>query len=206
MKKSIIAIIAVGAACAAAAGLGGCKSCDGDKPVSGYGKLQGLLSKNYSQIVLTVTDKFDEDTSLVSKYTLAYGDSDVTVTYSIEEFSSLSIDSADAQFKTVKNGSAVIKDGVVVQITGDSAELPSTEVISAGGMTFNEEYFSEASISDVAFKANVINPSGFFGRDVVCSDMKINAVFGDFLAEMEITYKAKSGQSVEYVYEFTAKL
>ena len=140
MKKSIIAIIAVGAACAAAAGLGGCKSCDGDKPVSGYGKLQGLLSKNYSQIVLTVTDKFDEDTSLVSKYTLAYGDSDVTVTYSIEEFSSLSIDSADAQFKTVKNGSAVIKDGVVVQITGDSAELPSTEVISAGGMTFNEEY------------------------------------------------------------------
>ena len=71
MKKSIIAIVAVGAACAAATGLGGCKSCDGDKPVSGYGKLQGLLSKSYSQIVLTVTDKFDEDTSLVSKYTLA---------------------------------------------------------------------------------------------------------------------------------------
>lgn len=205
MRKFIITAFAACSACVVAAGLSGCKSCGDDESVSAYDKIQNILAKNYSQIVLTVTDTFDEETSLASTYTLNYGENDVTVEYSVEQFTSLSLDAANPQFKTVKTGSVVIKDGVVVKQSGDSTVF-SYDLVSAGGLNFKEEYFSSVIINDVSFKADIINPSGFFGTTVACSNAKINSIYADFMAEMVVTYTSASGHSVEYEYKFTAKI
>lgn len=205
MKKSIFAILAVFTACAAAAGVSGCKSCDDDEGPDAYGKIQGLLDKNYSQITLTVTDTFSEELSLVSAYTVSYGESDVTVEYSVENFTSLSLDASDPQLKTVKKGSVVIKDGVVVKQSGDS-NVFSYDLVSAGGLNFKEEYFSAVTVNDVTFKADVTNPSGFFGVTLACSEMKINSIYADYLAEIVVTYTSSGGHAVEYEYKFTPAL
>lgn len=203
MKKSIFSILALCTACAAAAGLSGCKSCDDDGP-DAYGKIQEILNKNYSQIVLTVTDTFAEGVSLQSVYTVNYGESDVTIEYSIEKFTSLSLDAASPQFKTVKTGSVVLKDGVIVKQEGDSADF-SYELISAGGLNFKEEYFTAVTINNVSFKADITNPSGFFGTAVDCTGAKIQSVFADYMAEIVVSYTSSSGSSVEYEYRFTPK-
>lgn len=205
MKKSIFAVLAVSAVCVSAAGLSGCKSCGADEGVNDYERMQSLLGKSYSQIVLTVTDTFAENTSLVNSYTASYGASDVTVEYRLEEFTSLSLDAANPQFKTVKEGSVVMRDGVVVQTSGDSTVF-SMDLVTGGGINFREEYFTAVMLNDVAFKANVSNPSGFFGVTVACTNMKVSAIYGDYMAEMVITYTAASGHSVEYEYRFTANL
>lgn len=200
MKKSILTIAGV---CAAACCFAACEGSANNNVTesSKYDNLNEMLNKNYSQIVLTVKDTFDEDTYLTSEYTIKYSDSTVTVTYSVEKFTELSLDNPSAEVKTtligeieIKNGTAVLISGIDINLTADIAEV---------GLTFKEEYFENTTLTDMTLQADVTNVSAFVGSQLSCTDMKVKATFIEMFYNINITYTSESGSFVEYSYIFS---
>ena len=195
MKKSILMIAAAGvAACC----LGACSSSCGKKGDSKkYDQLNSMLAVNYSQISLTVTDTFDDNTSLKSEYVFKYSESEITVEYSVERFSQLSLD-ASTEFKTTFEGTAVIKDG---KVTGGE-EVGLTAAMASPKFTFKEENFENITLTGVYLQADVKNVGAFCGLALGCTDMKIYAEFLQIFYNIEISY-TQDGNSVVYKYVFT---
>ena len=193
MKKLILTIAAAG--CAAACCLGAC-SCK--KGGSRYDNLNKMLSADYSQICLTVTNTIDEDTSLKSEYKMIYFASEIKVEYTVERFSSLSLGDPSTDLKTVLTGTAVIKDG---EISGGE-EVGLTASIAYPKFSFNGSYFNNADLTDSTLKADVSNPSAFLGVAVSCTDMKVSAQFSNVFYNIEVSY-TKDGKKVENKYVFT---
>lgn len=191
MKKTIFA---VAAACAAALSLGACTTASDE-----YAPLNAMLDLNYSKIILTVTDTFDDTASLTSEYEMEYSDGGVTVKYSVERFTEVSLDAPAANEKTTLTGTAQIKDGAVTG--GENVNLPAT--IADTGLTFKGEYFENAELEGTYLKADVKNVSGFMGADIVCSDMKVFATFLDSFYNIRITYTGEKGNAVKCLYEFS---
>lgn len=198
MKKTIFAIAA---ACAATACLSACNlSCDGNKPsYNYYDAINDMLNASYSKIDISVTNTFDTDTELVSTYEMIYAGDEITVNYSIERFTGISLDTAGTE-KSVTTGTASIKNGAVV-----SDDKQMLEVIPGTKFSFKAEYFTNVNedIIDMMFQADVLNPSGFMGTEIKCTDMKVNAEYLNVFSEMEVTYTGDAGNSVKIVYNFT---
>lgn len=190
MKKSILMIAAAGvAACALSA-------CGGE--TTGYDQLNSMLAENYSQIALTVTDTFDEDLSLKSEYVFKYSESEIKVEYSVERFADISLDNTSNGLTVTATGTAVIKDGEVkggkdAGITADMANLK---------FNFKEQYFENATLTGVYFKADVKNVGSFLGLALGCTDMKVYAEFLDVFYSIDISYTL-DGNKVECNYVFT---
>lgn len=192
MKKAILAIAAF---CVAAAFFGACeKPGEPDK----YEVLNAKLNLNYSSLVITVTDTFDSDSSLISTYTVSHSDDGVKVSYSIERFAEISLENPTSDYKVTTVGEAVIKDGVVV-----SGDLDVSGVLP-DGLNFKEEYFKNIEITSFSLEADVKDAAGFLGTEITCTDMKVSASFRDAFNSITITYKAESGNDVEYLYQFGA--
>ena len=197
MKKRILAILIV---CATAAVIGGCDKKT-ENETNKYDELNAMLAHSYSQIVLTVTNEFDEDSVLTSEYTMKFSDAGMTITYSVERFSGISLDSA-ASFKTTLTGEAVIADGKVTYVQGDEVSLDA--VTASTGLNFKEEYFENAEFTQTSFLADVKDASAFLGTEITCTGMRLNAAYGEAFNTLTVTYKAESGHSVEYLYQFGA--
>ena len=198
MKKSILMLSAT-AVCAAAFGFGACSCNKGGDGRDSVSFLNEMLDANYSQIILTVTDTFDKDTSLESEYIINYSENEITVEYTVEEFSSLSLGDSSTDFKTVKSGTATIKDGKVAFVGDDvgiSADFANPK------FNFKEEYFENVDLKDISFKADVKNPTAFLGLSVNYSDMKVSAIFVNIFTSLRISY-TENGRQVEYNYEFS---
>lgn len=199
MKKQILAFAAIGvAACC----LGACTKVDKDKDnsfVNEYDNLNAMLNANYSQIEITVTDTFDENTSLKSDYIIKYSDSQIKVEYSVEEFAEVSLDGTSDLITTLK-GEAVIKDGA---ISFDGDKVGITADIAKLGLNFNENFFTNAQLTGNYFIADVEFASAFLGSAIECSSMKVNATFFEVFYDIQITYVSESGNNVEYTYIFT---
>lgn len=191
-KKIIPAVVAL---CAVAM-LGGCKKTEETE----YDKLNAMLGLNYSKIVLTVTDTFDEDTVLVSEYTMKFSGSVTAVSYTVEKFAELSLD-ATASAKTTLTGEAKIADGKVFFGQGDEVDLSA--ITEGTGLDFQERYLTNTELTDSSFKADVTNPSGFMGSTVICTGMKVKTIFFDAFHSIQINYTAANGNSVEYLYKFS---
>lgn len=192
-KKLIPAVFAL---CAAAAICVGCAPTESNE----YDGLNAMLDKNYSQIVLTVTDTFSEDDVLTSKYTMKFTDGGMTVNYTVERFAEISLDEF-APAKTTLVGKAMVAGGEVIFVEGDEVEL---DAITAGtGLEFKAEYFENADLTGLYLKADVKNPSGFMGSELNCTEMKVNASFLEVFYEIQITYLAASGSRVGYKYDFS---
>lgn len=194
MKKFIAVIAVIAAACC----LGACKGKKEEQTFDQYQALNEMLGASYSQISLTVTDTFDENTSLKSEYTIKFSDSETTVQYSVERFAGLSLDDTSSDVKTTLTGTAVIKNG---KVTGGE-EVGITADMAKTGLTFKEEYFENITINGVSLKADVKNASAFLGSDIVCSDMKVEAKYLILFNTIEISY-TKNGNKIEYKYVFT---
>lgn len=199
MKKSLLVIAAV---CAAAACFSACNSSCGSKDVDGvsYGDLNAKLNSGYSQIKITVLDTFDSNTSLVSEYTLKYADSNIKVSYTVERFNTdISLDGA-AVTDSVKTltGEILYENGKVV-----SGDLDIAAVIPSTGLSFKEEYFENAKITDKAFNADVKDASGFMGSSLTCTEMKVSANYLESFTNISITYKSSAGSTVQYTYAYT---
>ena len=193
MKKRFIAFGAT--VLAAACCLGSC----GEQP-DGYDALNEMLHKDYSQIVLTVTDTFDGEISLTSVYTVKYSNEGVTVDYKVERFSVLTPDAPSTDVKTTFTGTAVVEDGVIVS-AGEEVGFSSIEFVT--GLAFKGEYFENAELTDAYMIADVKDADAFMGTEISCTEMKATAVFYDVFYTINITYTSASGSRVKYLYEFT---
>lgn len=184
--------------CVSVAVFGGC----GEKRGAGkeYDELNAKLGLNYSQIVLTVKNSFDEDSVLTSEYTMKFSDGGMTVSYSVERFSEASLDST-VPAKTKLTGEAVVAGGNVTYTQGEEVSL---DAVTAGtGLNFKKEYFENIELTGVYLMADVKNPSGFMGSSLTCTQMKVKATFLEVFYDIQITYRAQNGNFVEYLYVFS---
>ena len=198
MKKSIL-MISAAAACAVACGFGACSCKNENSGNAEYDKLNGMLGARYSEINLTVTSTYDENTSLKSEYIITYSDNAITVEYSVERFSSLSIDNSPTGYKYVLSGEASIENGVV---TGGE-EVGITESFANPKFNFNKANFENAAFDSVSFAADVKNSTAFWGLAVSCTDMKVYAVWiNDAFSSIKIDYTQNNAEVV-YRYVFS---
>ncbi len=167
----------------------------------GYQALNDMLRADYSKVILTVTDTFDETTALRSEYAFVYGDGEITVQYRVERFAEIGDLTEQTALKRTLSGEAVIKDGAIVSQSGDEAELPSAD--GARGLAFRREYFKNATLTGVYLKADVKDPEAFLGTKIVCDDMKVEATFLEVFYAIRISYTSGMGSAVEISYEFS---
>ncbi len=194
MKRMIPILAAV---CAAVCCLGACGKSKSDS----YDSLDEMMKMHYSQIDVSVTDTFDENSSLKSEYKISDSGESITVTYAVEKFSFFELNGPLPDFKTTVRGEAVIENGAVVSVNGDEIELPLT--VTKPGFTFKKKYFANAKLTDAYFIADVKEPNRFFDTNISCSNMKVKATFLKVFHEIRITYTSASGSEVEYKYMFT---
>ena len=189
MKKLILVLAAV---CAALCCLTACNSV-------GYDDLNLKIKLNYSAVTLTVIDKYDANTSLISNYYMEFSEDKVTVNYGIERFTEISLEKPSEFVKPVlQSGTAVIKNGVVVSGALDvSGVLPD-------GFEFKKEYFENAELTKSSFFADVKEAAAFLGTEITCTHMKVSASFGKAFNSITVTYTGGSGNNVEYRYAFGA--
>ena len=194
MKKFLMLAALGTAACC----LGAC-SCSKDKSSGpdGYEQLNSMLAMSYSSISLTVTDTFSDGLSLKSEYVINYSESEITVEYSVERFTEISLDAPSDGVKTTLEGTAVIKGGVVTG--GEEAGI--TANMASPIFNFKEAYFENATLTGAFFTADVKSTSSFLGFALSCTDMKVRCEFLEFFYSIEISY-TKDGNRVEYEYIF----
>lgn len=194
MKKLFFMLAAL---CVAAGCLGGC----GEKKDE-FSSLNEMFRADYSQIVLTVTDTFDEDTALKSEYVISRGDEGAVVDYAVERFAAFDLqgDLQTASPKTTLTGKATFKDGFLISMEGDEASLPR---VIATGLTFKKEYFDNIELSSLYLRADVVDPSGFLSSEIACNGMKVAATFLETFYEISVTYTSENGNFVEFQFDFT---
>ena len=170
-------------------------------PQQGSEQLNEKLKANYSQISLSVTTKYLGETLTSTVTTTTEGDVS-TVTYSIQQFAAFDEGIPESLIVT-KQGTLTVEKGVITSIDGDEADIDVSGV-SAGNLSFDDNYFKNANLTATQFTAEVSAPAAFLGTAVQCSDMKVSATFDKtFVKTIVITYTA-DGAEVTYNYQFTA--
>ena len=195
MKKQFLALAAVGVAVCC---LGACKSKNGGDE---YDALNRMLHTSYSQISITVTDTFDESTSLESVYLVTYSGNFATVDYRVEQFTEISLDQPASGVKTTFTGKATIQYDTV-RIEGDSVDIDFYS-IAHPKLTFKKDSFINAQLSDIYLIADVANPSAFLGTEIDCSNMTVTALFNEVFENIQVNYTSEGGNEVNYTYIFT---
>lgn len=197
MKKRLLTIAAIGVAVCC---LGACKPASSGTAADEYDGLNAMLNADYSQIVLTVTNTYDEDTSLQSKYTINYYDDYILVKYTVEQFTEISIDSPSTEMKSIIDGEAIIMGELVTVLFGDDAGI--TDDIAKLTLSFDESYFKNIYLTNDYIEADVKDESGFLGHNINCTNMSMRASFNNVFNRMEITYTSATDSVVEYIFEF----
>lgn len=170
-------------------------------PQQGSEQLNEKLEENYSQISLSVTTKYLGETLTSTVTTTTEGDVS-TVTYSIQQFAAFNEGIPESLIVT-KQGTLTVENGVITSMDGDEADIDVSGV-SAGNLSFDDNYFKNANLTATQFTAEVSAPAAFLGTAVQCSDMKVSATFDKtFVKTIVITYTA-DGAEVTYNYQFTA--
>ncbi len=175
-----------------------------------YTELNDMANKSYSNVNLSVqTTK--EGVTLNSTYTISNGSNNTMVTYSMERLAIIEQDQngnfvmPDDMIVT-KSGSAVIKDGQVVEQSGDAADVP-IKSLSTITLNFNEDYFSMPHSYDEndthVFKADVSDPKGFTANaDFDGKNMSIEVLFKEQLESVKINYTSANGAEIKVTYSF----
>ena len=194
MKKKLILAIA---AISAAACFGACGKNNGG--FNHYDEINKMFNMDYSQIAVTVTDTFDSSTKLVSEYTMTYSGSEITVEYNVERVTGISIDTGAVQTEK-HTGTAVIRNGAVISDDGGMIDT-----VPSANFKFKADYFTNVVevMIDIQLDADVKNPSAFMGTQMTCTDMHVVANYFDSIRDMQITYTAESGNTVNISYVFT---
>ena len=170
-------------------------------PQQGSEQLNEKLKANYSQISLSVTTKYLCET-LKSTVTTTTERDVSTVTYSVQQFATFNEGIPESLIVT-KQGTLTVEKGVITSMDGDEADIDVSGV-SAGNLSFDDNYFKNANLTATQFTAEVSAPAAFLGTAVQCSDMKVSATFDNtFVKTIVITYTA-DGAEVTYSYQFTA--
>lgn len=204
MKKKILVtiIIAILALTLTACGL---IPKDGDT----YDELNEMLKADYQSVNLEVQTTMNGVT-LVNSFTSNIGANNTIVTYSVQELATF--DNTDGNYVVPDNmivkktGTAVIKNGVIVEQNGDAVEISVTSLENLT-IKFKDSFFNMAQSTYEAgayvFKADVTNIKGFTGNDNFDgTNMSIMVRYNDKLSSMVIDYTSANGATVKAIYTF----
>ncbi len=102
--------------------------------------------------------------------------------------------------KTTYRGSAKIRDGVLTETDGKTANFP-LQVVNVAGMNFNAENLSEYRFENGTLTAKVNSPSALFGKEIDAKDMNVTITLsGTSIGSMEITYRTADNAEVTLQY------
>lgn len=165
-----------------------------------YEVLNELVQVNYKKVELNITTIM-KDIELESSYVLT----DSIVAYSVEQLTMLpadgNIENVSRNYKIALTGTAIIENGKVVKLDGESVTLPSYDDLK-GSFNFKESNFENITTESGKFTADVISPFEFLGTEKLLSDMKIVVDYNSSaLQKITITYKT-TNSTVTTVYEF----
>lgn len=190
MKKSIFAAVTILVLCAALL----C-ACSGEPNLN---KLNDMVKASYSQMKLSVNTVFP-DAILCNTFDVSRAGSESTVKYHLEKFAQLDIDNPVSSSKEVVEGTAVVKDGAVAEVSG----VNLNKLITVN-MRFQNDYFANLKLTDSRFTADVTNPTAFFGVSTFDgSKVKVDVNFGEVLQNIVVNYLSANGANVTITYEFT---
>lgn len=202
MKKKLIAIVGI---CAALAlGFAGCGESDEGATV--YDTLNKLVAKEVNTVTLTVSSTLNGET-LTGSYEAKTDGDKVKVTYRYEQMNVIEKDAGGNYIlpdtvKSTKEGSMVVSGGKVIEQNGAAADL-AIEAVTAAGLTFNEEYFSNISAKEGEFSASVASPAAFLGQQITCTAMRVKVAYTeDAISSIELSYTAYGGAQIAYRYAF----
>ena len=166
-----------------------------------YDLLDELASEDYSNIKI--------DIEVATGFATLHSSYDLTnrnVVYRIEKLNTLPSDGnltdLPSSPKTTVTGYALIENGQVVELDGDSdIDLPSYNELR-GSFNFSEGNFTNVVSEGGYFEADVISPSSFFGTYVDMRELKVEIEYTQSaLMEITLSYKTSSS-TVQTVYEF----
>lgn len=180
---------------------------DGDT----YDELNELVKKTYQSVNLEVQTEMN-GVKLVSTFTSNAGSNNTIVTYSIEELATFSqMDDSDnwvipEEMILKKTGSAVIKNGVIVETSGDPANIPVDKLQSLT-IEFDSDYFTNAMGTyeggAQVFKADVTDVKAFTGnQNFDGTNMKVTVRYNDALESIVIDYTTTKGATIKIIYTF----
>lgn len=192
MKKSILFILIF----TLIFSLIGCGEPDPEPTV--FDTITSMLAlDDYFYASMTVT----ENTSLGklnSSYELS-GREKTDVSFTFEAFVPFDPNSPPpTELKVTYRGSMVIRDGEIVNQSGDVLNV-SVEEIRAGNLSFKAEYFTDVNEIDGLVSATVINPEGFMGVSGA-TGMTVQVSYNTRISSITIAYTTKNGNTVSIIY------
>ena len=170
-----------------------------------YKTLNELARKDYASISLSVTTTLDGET-LTGTYTTKAESNGYSVVYSYEKLNTFGVEgdviTVPGEYKTTYSGSFKLVSGERTNQQGDEADF-ETSLLTAAGLNFAADNFAEVESKSDKLTAKVTNISGFCGKSLSASDMKIEVEYAkNNLETLKITYQA-DGAQVVMNYTFT---
>jgi hypothetical protein len=170
-----------------------------------YAKYSAMISKDFDSFTLKVTTKLDDDT-LNGQYTVETVTAGKKITYSYQKINEIIEENGEyvfpEEYKSTLNGELLINGNVILSQNGEDLNLPFDK-ISSIGLEFEADFFENVTQTDKSFSATVVNPSGYVGRTLSCTQMTTTLRFiEDTLIKLEISYLSEHGASVYIEYSF----
>ena len=197
MKKMAIGM--VGMCLFTALSLVGCQT---DDP---YGKLNDLIAKTSSSVELSITVQMDGE-SLQGTYEVTAQENGYRAVYSYERLNTFEKTedgySVPDAVKAVYQGSVVVEDGKIIEQDGAAADI-AFEQMTAEGVTFDESYFTEASIAEDCITAKVVDTEAFLGKAFDCTEMSMEVHFTEeAVTSLTVSYRTADAAQVVIEYRF----
>lgn len=170
-----------------------------------YDTLNSLIVQAKDEVTLTVSSTLNGET-LNGTFTAIQEENGTRVTYVNEQLSMFEEGEngyiIPDSYKTTYQGTMLISDGNVIEQDGDPTDI-AIEQITAAGMKFEKDYFSDVTSSNGVFCANVNTPSDFMQTKIDCSEMSVEVCYTqESINLLTISYTSSSGAQVEISYEF----
>lgn len=175
-----------------------------------YAELNKMVKLDYQSVNMEVQTTMNGVT-LVNKFKSTIGANNTIVSYEIQELATID-QVCDADIYVIpesmiikKTGTAVIKNGVIVEQNGDAVEIPvnSLEKVS---LSFKQDYFKNGkgySDGTLVFEGDVTNPKAFTGnQNFDGTDIHVTVRYNDKLSSMVIDYTSANGATVKVIYTF----
>ena len=162
-------------------------------------KINALIANKPANVALKITTTTG-GLSLNAEYTVA----DTAVTYKVEKYNTLPDLYGDYDVnKSTLEGSAVIADGVVTEIDGETVEIPEFDTLT-GKFTFALSNLTNIQDSFGVFSADVKTPATFLGiAETDATNVKVSVTYTNTaIAAMTVTYKTPASSSVTLAYTF----
>lgn len=162
--------------------------------------VNAMLDMDYSGWLISISTLYN-NVRLESEYTITIGEEQTEISYSVEQLNELSLDSYQ-DFKSVKTGKVIVKDGKVLSTDG-AEHLVDLSGMESIGLNFKSKYFERINKTNSTFSASVKDINGFMGKEVDATSMTVDASFNaNGFLYIKLNYTTSNGAKVTTQYIF----